>query len=104
VVGAGRAALLHEWDDGDCRASLWEFPSLEQLQMYDSDDLQSARAFLMLPRGATQAHVWLGRDFLARLAPGRFVNDTKVGRSWAELVQVRTRGVDALHQWGVKAG
>ena len=78
VVGAGRAALLHEWDEPEvdqCRASLYEFPSLEHLQMFDSEDLQSGRAFLLLPptppgRAAPQAHVWLGRDFLARLAPG----------------------------------
>jgi hypothetical protein len=89
VVGAGRAALLHAWDDGDCRASLWEFPSLEQLQMYDSDDLQSARAFLMLPRGATQAHVWLGRDFLARLAPG----DTTQSIALRVATMLRAAGV-----------
>ena len=92
VVGAGRAALLHEWDDGEVqqgRASLWEFPSMEQLQMFDSDDLQSGRAFLLLPPGTPHAHVWLGRDFVARLAPG----DTAQSIALRVATMLRAAGV-----------
>ena len=49
--------------------ALYEFPSLERLHLFDSDDLQPGHAFLLLS-GEGSVHVWLGAQHTQQLAPG----------------------------------
>jgi hypothetical protein len=50
-------------------AQLYEFPSLERLHLFDSDDLLPSGAFLLLSSEGS-VHVWLGAAHAQQLAPG----------------------------------